>query len=62
MGGAGTWKYGTTHSESEGSAHLEVLDPKSGESLYADTQVRSRFIIKELRRRIEDQEKAPREK
>lgn len=29
MGGAGTWKYGTTHSASAGSAHLDLLDSKT---------------------------------
>jgi hypothetical protein len=57
MGGAGTWKYGTTHSASAGSAHLDLLDSKTGESLYADTGIVTQRVIKELRKRIEEQEK-----
>jgi len=57
MGGAGTWKYGTVTSSSPGSVHLEVVDPKTGESLYADTEVVTKRVIKELRKRIEEQEK-----
>jgi hypothetical protein len=62
MGGAGTWKYGTTHSESDGSAHLELVEEKTGQTLYADTKGTMRRTIRELRKRIEEQEKAPNKK
>jgi hypothetical protein len=57
MGGAGTWKYGTTHSASGGSTHLELVEAKTGQTLYADTWGTIRRTIKELRKRIEEQEK-----
>lgn len=57
MGGAGTWKYGTATSGSADSAHLELVDSNTGESLFSDTGIRPHFIIKELRKHIEEQEK-----
>ena len=62
MGGAGTWKYGTTTSSSAGSEHLELVDPKTGTSMYSDTQVSVHKTIAELRKRIEEQEKAEKSK
>jgi hypothetical protein len=57
MGGAGTWKYGTTHSATGGSTHLELVEAKTGQTLYADTKGTTGRTIKELRKRIEEQEK-----
>jgi hypothetical protein len=55
----GGWKYGTATSETSGSVHLELLDPKTGESLFADTRNNAHIVIVQLRKRIEKQEKTP---
>jgi hypothetical protein len=54
----GDWKYGTETSTSAGSVHLELLDSKTGESLFADTRDNAHIVIALLRKRIEKQEKA----
>src|SRR5215469_9091985 len=54
----GGWKYGTETSTTSGSVHLELLDPKTGESLFADTRDNVHIVIVLLRKRIEKQEKA----
>lgn len=53
----GGWKYGTVTSTTPGSVHLELLDIKSGESLYADTRSTAHGIIKELQKRMEEPSK-----
>jgi len=53
----GGWKYGTTTSTAPGSVHLEIVESKTGETLYADTERATRGTITELRKRIEEQEK-----
>jgi hypothetical protein len=63
-GGYGGWKYGRIDESSSGSIHIEVLDAKTGETLYSDTKQMNSFTsathgaIKDLRQRIEEQEKA----
>jgi hypothetical protein len=44
------------------SAHLELLDSKTGESLYANMGVVTSRVIKELRKRIEEAEKVSKTK
>jgi hypothetical protein len=53
----GGWKYGTQTSNTSGSAHMELLDPKTGESFYADTRGTVHTIIKELQKRMEQESK-----
>ena len=59
-GGYGGWKYGKVDSDSPSSAHLEIRDTKSGDTLYSDDRQESSThkLIQELRKRIEEQEKA----
>jgi len=57
--GWGGWKYGTETSTTEGSVHLELLDSKTGESLFADTRRNVHIVIALLRKRSEKQEKTP---
>ena len=56
-GGYGGWTHGHVHAHSSEYSHLEIHDGKSGETLYADTQVKIGKTIQELRKRIEEQEK-----
>jgi hypothetical protein len=58
----GGWKYGTTNSVTPGSVHLELVDSKTGESLYADTGRAPNGVIRELRKRIEEREKPSKDK
>ena len=58
MGGAGTWKYGTTHSATGGSTHLEVVERETRQTLYADTERAPSGITRELKKRIEEESKA----
>lgn len=58
----GTWSHGTTHSSSPSYTHMTLFDSKTNEGLYTDTKragLRSatREGLKELRQRIEEQEK-----
>ena len=49
----GGWKYGTVNESTSGSVHMELLDPKSGDSLYADTGTKLSRVIRELQKRVE---------
>jgi hypothetical protein len=53
----GGWKYGTETSTTSGSIHLELLDSKTGESLFADTRGNVHIVIAQLRKRIDKQKK-----
>jgi hypothetical protein len=62
MGGAGTWKHGTTQSTGASSEHLELIEAQTGQSLYSDTVGKMHKAITELRKRIEEQEKSSKAK
>jgi hypothetical protein len=42
--------------------HLELVDPKTGESLYADSRIRVGLVLKELRKRVEERGKPSKDK
>ena len=54
--GSGGWTHGSVHTSSAPVFHVEILDAKSGESLFSDTR-RPSSSLKELRKRMEEQEK-----
>ena len=58
----GGWTYGTTTSSSPDSVHLELVDSKTGQTIYTDMGGTAHGIIKELRKRIEEQKKPSKDK
>jgi len=55
----GGWKYGTATSSSAGESHVSVLDAKTSDALYSNN-LYVKQSLKDLRKRIEEQEKGGR--
>jgi len=59
----GQWSYGTANVSGSGFTHLDIVDAKTGESLYSDVRQwrgfssATKHIISGLEKRMEEQEK-----